>query len=43
MGRWSDVYLYLIMMFEGTYRHYETNDQYIWVYGLFEKVWKEME
>ena len=31
------------MMFEGTYRHYETNDQYIWVHGLFEKVWKEME
>ena len=40
---WYDVYLYLIMMFEGTYRHYETNDQYIWVHGLFEKVWKEME
>ena len=40
---WYDVYLYLIMMFEGTYRHYETNDQYVWVHGLFEKVWKEME
>ena len=21
----------------------ETNDQYVWVHGLFEKVWKEME
>jgi hypothetical protein len=31
------------MMFEGTYRHYETNDQYVWVHGLFEKVWEEME
>lgn len=40
---WYDVYLYLIMMFEGTYRHYETNDQYVWVHGLFEKVWEEME
>lgn len=37
---WYDIYLYLIMMFEGTYRHYETNDQYLWVHGLFEKVWK---
>lgn len=36
---WYDVYLYLIMMFEGTYRHYETNDQYLWVHGLFEQVW----
>ena len=21
----------------------ETNDQYVWVHGLFEKVWEEME
>lgn len=40
---WYDVYLYLIMMFEGTYRHYKTNDQYTWVHGLFEKVWKSLE
>ncbi len=39
---WYDVYLYLIMMFEGTYRHYETNDQYVWVHGLFEKVWERL-
>ena len=40
---WYDVYLYLIMMFEGTYRHYKTNEQYVWVHGLFEKVWKNLE
>lgn len=39
---WYDVYLYLIMMFEVTYRHYETKDQYYWVHGLFEKVWKNL-
>lgn len=41
--RWYDVYLYLIMMFEGTYRHYETQDQYNWVHGLFVQVWKEID
>lgn len=39
---WYDVYLYLIMMFEVTYRHYETKDQYVWVHGLFEKVWAKL-
>ena len=39
---WYDVYLYLIMMFEGTFRHYETNDQYNWVHGLFEQVWGQL-
>ena len=39
-SHWYDVYLYLIMMFEVTYRQYETMDQYHWVHGLFEQVWK---
>lgn len=39
---WYDVYLYLIMMFEGTYRHYETNDQYVWVHGLFYAMYVEL-
>lgn len=37
-SNWYDIYLYLIMMFEVTYRHYETMDQYYWVHGLFEQV-----
>lgn len=40
---WYDVYLYLIMMFEGTYRHYETDEQYQWVHGLFEQVWAQLK
>lgn len=39
---WYDVYLYLIMMIEGTYRNYETNEQYIWVKGLFLPIWEEL-
>lgn len=39
---WYDVYLYFIMMFEGTYRQYETDEQYRWVRGIFEQVWKQM-
>lgn len=39
---WYDVYLYIIMMIEGTFRHYETNDQYNWVNGLFMQVWEKM-
>ena len=39
---WYDVYLYIIMMIEGTFRHYETNDQYNWVNGLFKQVWEKL-
>ena len=39
---WYDIYLYLIMMFEVTYRQYETQDQYYWVHGLFEQVWEKL-
>lgn len=28
---WYDIYLYMIMMIEGAFRHYETNEQYILV------------
>lgn len=42
-SRWYDVYLYLIMMFEGTYRHYDNNDQYNWVSTLFSAVWPEIK
>lgn len=38
----EDVYLYLIMMFEVTFRQYETDDQYKWVRGLFEEVWNKI-
>lgn len=40
---WYDIYLYLIMMFEVTYRQYETQDQYYWVHGLFEQVWEKIK
>lgn len=40
---WYDIYLYLIMMFEGTYRHYETNEQYLWVHSLFVPIWEELK
>lgn len=39
---WYDIYLYLIMMFEVTYRQYETNEQYDWVHGLFIQVWDSL-
>lgn len=39
---WYDIYLYMIMMIEGAFRHYETNEQYIWVLGLFEQVWNKL-
>lgn len=41
--QWYDIYLYLIMMFEGTYRHYETNEQYLWVHSLFVPIWEELK
>lgn len=40
--RWYDVYLYLIMMIEGTFRQYETDEQYNWVSGLFRQVWEKL-
>lgn len=39
---WYDVYLYMIMMFEGAFRHYETDDQYKWVQGLFMQIWSRL-
>ena len=39
---WYDVYLYIIMMIEGTFRYYETNDQDNWIHGLFEQVWGDL-
>lgn len=39
---WYDVYLYLIMMFEGKFRHYETDEQYKWVHVLFVQVWERV-
>lgn len=40
--RWYDVYLYLIMMFEGFYRQYPDDSLYQWVHGIFEKVWEDI-
>lgn len=39
---WYDLYLYLIMMFEGTYRHYPTDDQYRWAHSVFMPVWERI-
>lgn len=39
---WYDVYLYMIMMIEGTYRHYENNDQYNWSKEMFDRVWPNL-
>lgn len=36
---WYDIYLYLIMMIEGAYRHYEDDGQYQWTSGLLKQVW----
>lgn len=40
--RWYDVYLYLMMMIEGAYRHYEDNGQYQWTSDLLKQVWKKI-
>lgn len=37
---WYDVYLYLTMMTEGSYREYEDDGQYQWVKPLFEASWE---
>lgn len=39
---WYDVYLYLTMMIEGSYREYEDDSQYRWVQPLFEKSYGEI-
>ena len=41
--RWYDVYLYLIMMFEGFYRQYPDDSQYQWVHAVFIPIWEEMK
>lgn len=40
--RWYDIYLYLIMMFEGYYRQYPDDGQYHWAHGMFERAWAEV-
>lgn len=40
--RWYDVYLYLIMMIEVTYRQYPTHEQFDWVQSLFLPIWQTM-
>ena len=39
---WYDLYLYLVMMTEGSYREYEDDSQYRWVKPLFEAAWEEL-
>ena len=39
---WYDVFLYLTMMTEPTYRQYEDNTQYNWVKPMFMEVWKKL-
>lgn len=39
---WYDVYLYLIMMNEVTYRQYDNDDQYHWVKNLFQQSWNNL-
>lgn len=39
---WYDVFLYLTMMTEGTYREYEDDGQYRWVKPLFEASYSEV-
>ena len=40
--QWYDVYLYLIMMNEGTFRHYETDDHYRWTSSQLKRVWEKL-
>lgn len=39
---WYDMYLYLIMMIEGAFRHYEDDGQYQWTSGLMKQVWEKV-
>ncbi|MDE6608374.1 MAG: aminoglycoside phosphotransferase family protein [Lachnospiraceae bacterium] len=39
---WYDIFLYLTMMIEGTYRQYEDDSQYQWVKPLFEASWEKV-
>ena len=39
---WYDVFLYLTMMTEPTYREYEDDGQYNWIQPLFMKVWEKL-
>ncbi len=40
---WYDVYLYLTMMAEVTYREYEDDGQFRWVKPLFDRVWESLQ
>ena len=40
---WYDIYLYLIMMTEASYREYEDDAQYRWVKPLFDKIWAKLD
>ena len=37
---WYDIFLYLTMMTEVTYREYEDDGQYSWVKPMFDKAWE---
>ncbi len=39
---WYDIFLYLTMMTEGTYRGYEDDGQYKWAKTMFEASWKAL-
>lgn len=39
---WYDVFLYLTMMTEVTYREYEDDGQYRWVKPMFDEAWKKI-
>lgn len=40
---WYDMYLYLSLMTEVSYREYETDEQYRWVKPFFDEVWKRLQ
>lgn len=39
---WYDIYLYLTMMVEGTYRQYEDDSQYQWAKTMLEASWEQV-
>lgn len=40
---WYDIFLYLTMMIEVSYREYEDDWQYKWVRPLFEDAWNKIK
>ena len=39
---WYDVFLFITMMAEVTYRQYSDNGQYYWVKPLLESAWNDL-